>query len=571
MVAMESVGPAGPTDRPTCAAKATRLGRAPRRCGARGGSSGAEIGAKLAAMGAPMGPLAGIRRSGVVRWPGLGRPGAGWPDTGRSSLVVALAAVVLSALVGLVLVKLGTVQRELKALLIVVAGIAMALAALRPRLGLAMFLALMPFEYHFSGTGTDELLMVAMALVLAWRIRWSAVPTWVAFASAAVVLGSFAAAVGASDQTLALWGGVRWLSAALVMFAAFSILRGDPRAGRQMVGIFTASAVVVVLFAFAQKAGVYLLVGSPFIAGRPSSFFGYYTNYAGYAAMASVLATGELLTATLEHDRTRAAVYAGALVFLLSGIAISISRGGLLALGAGWLIFLVLNARRGRVLLQALSILTIFLVSAFLVTPRSAVVEIEKRFAAPLGTLAEDRERFDIQAAGQKALESYPFGLGYGNFALYARANVRSASIHEKFTHAQSTPIQVGLDAGWIGLVGFFVLVGGALLVPITRGDANARTVRASACAAALGGFLAQGLFDYLFYEIAFVAFVAVLVWGAVAPYVGRGRAGERADGPAGGRADGPVGGRADGPVGGRADGPAGGRAGGRAGRLAIG
>jgi hypothetical protein len=440
----------------------------------------------------------------------------------RSSLFAAAVAVVSSIVVGLVLVKLGSVQRELKALLIVVAGIALALAALRPRAGLAMFLALMPFEYHFSGTGSDEVLMVAIAAVLAWRIRWSAIPTWVAVAAGAVVVGSFASAVGATDQTLALWGAVRWLSAVLVLFAAFSILRGEPRAGRQMVDIFTASAAIVVLFAFAQKAGVYLLVGSPFIAGRPSSFFGYYTNYADYAAMASVLATGELLAATLERERGRVVVYGVALLFLLSGIAISISRGGLLALGAGWLILLVLNARRGRVLLQAALILTIFLASAYLLTPRSTVVQIEKRFASPLGALTEDRERFDIQAAGTRALERYPFGLGYGNFALYARANVRRAGIHEKFTHAQSTPIQVGLDAGWLGVVGFFVLVGGALLVPIVRGRADARTVRASACAAALGGFLAQGLFDYLFYEIAFVAFVAVLVWGSVAPYAGR-------------------------------------------------
>ncbi len=506
------------------------VGLAPLLGGGEPSQVGAEIGAKLALMAAPGRPLVGIRRPGIAR-----------PGDARSSLLVAFLAAVLSIAVGLALAKLGSVQRELKAVLIVVAGIAMTLAALRPRAGLAMFLALMPFEYHFSGTGTDEVLMVAIAAVLAWRIRWSATPAWVRVAAGAVVIGSFASAIGASDRTLALWGAVRWLSAVLVMFAAFSILRGERRAGRRMVDIFTASAAIVVLFAFAQKAGLYVLVGSSFIAGRPNSFFSYYTNYAGYAAMASVLATGELLAATLERERSRAIAYGAALMFLLSGIAISISRGGLLALGAGWLILLVLNARRGRVLLQAALILVIFLASAYLVTPRSAVVQIEKRFASPLGTLSEDRERFDIQAAGQKALERHPLGLGYGNFALYARANVRSASIHEKFTHAQSTPIQIGLDAGWLGLIGFFVLVGGAVLAPVSRGEDTARTVRASACAAALGGFLAQGLFDYLFYEIAFVAFVAVLVWGAVAPYAGSRRVGRRAGRLLGSRAESPA------------------------------
>lgn len=464
-------------------------------------SAGAVIGAKLALMAAPMRPLVSPHLSAA-----------------KSSLAAGLLAVALSLLTGLVLVKLGSVQRELKAVLIVVAGVAMTLAALRPRVGLAMFLALIPYEFHFSGTGSGEVLMVAIAVVLAWRIQWSAIPGWVAVAAGVLVLGGFASVVGAHEQTLALWGAVRWLSAVLVMFAAFSILRDDPRAVQHMLDVFTGSAVIVVLFAFFQKAGVNLLVGAPFIAGRPDSFFSYYTNYAGYAAMASVLATGELVAAVLSGRRRRAALYGAALIFLLSGIAISISRGGLLALGVGWLIFLVLNARRGRVLVQAGTILIVFVASAYLVTPRSTVVQIEKRFSSPLGTLSEDRERFAVQAAGQKALERYPFGIGYGNFANYARAHVHRAAIHEKFTHAQSTPIQIGLDSGWIGLVGFFALIGGAMLVPIARGDESFQSVRASACAAALGGFMAQGLFDYLFYEIAFVAFVVVLVWGAVAP-----------------------------------------------------
>ena len=45
-----------------------------------------------------------------------------------------------------------------------------------------MFLVLIPFEFHFSGTGTDEVLILAMAVVLAWRIEWSAIPAWVSSA-----------------------------------------------------------------------------------------------------------------------------------------------------------------------------------------------------------------------------------------------------------------------------------------------------------------------------------------------------------------------------------------------------
>jgi hypothetical protein len=46
------------------------------------------------------------------------------------------------------------------------------------------------------------------------------------------------------------------------------------------------------------------------------------------------------------------------------------------------------------------------------------------------------------------------------------------------------------------------------------HGAGGLSAVRASAFAAALGGFMAQGLYDYLFYEVAFVIFVLALMWG---------------------------------------------------------
>ncbi len=462
------------------------------------------------------------------------RLAAGWRLRHAPAIATALA-VIVSTVLALILAKLGTVQRDLKAILIVVAVIVMVIAALRPRMGLVMFLVLMPFEFHFSGTGTDEVLMVAMAAVLAWRIEWRAIPVWISIGGAALVLGSFASVPGAHDQALSLWGAVRWLSALLIMFAAFSILRRDNRASRRMVDIFTASAVIVVLFAFAQKVGINLIVGAPYIAGLPDSFFSYYTNYAGYAAIAAIMASGELLACLAERRHTRGATYGVALLVILSGVAISVSRGGLLALGSGWLILLVLNFRRGKTIVQAIAILAIFVGGAYLVTPSSTISRIERRFSAPLGSLSEDKERFDIQEAGKTALRRYPFGLGYGNFTFYARANVRRSNIHEKFTHAQNTPVQIGLDAGWLGLLGFLMLVVGSIVRPLIRKKGGASAVRATACAAALGGFMAQGLFDYLFYELAFVAFVVTLVWGTFSALSSDGDVNESASVPVAG------------------------------------
>src|ERR1700744_6111583 len=78
-----------------------------------------------------------------------------------------LFAIVVSLVAGIALVKLGSAQRELKAVLILVAAAAMVAAALRPNVGLLLLITLVPFEYHFTGTGTDEVLLVATAVVLA--------------------------------------------------------------------------------------------------------------------------------------------------------------------------------------------------------------------------------------------------------------------------------------------------------------------------------------------------------------------------------------------------------------------
>jgi O-Antigen ligase len=433
-----------------------------------------------------------------------------------STLFVVLASVVLATFAGLITAKLGNLQHELKALLIVMAAIAMVVAALRPEIGLVILIALAPFELHFYGTGSDELLLVGLSLVLVWRIRASAIPAWVAVGGFSLVVGSFVAALGAASKTTALWGGVRWLSAIVVLFAALSILRNQRDASRRMVDIFTGSAVVVVVFAFAQKAGIHVIVGAPYISGHPSSFFGYYTNYAGYGAMAAVLATGEVLAALLAHKTARATTYGAALVFILIGIAISVSRGGLLALGGGWLMLLVLNVRRGSVLAQTVVILVIFVAAGYLATPRSTVVAIQQRFATPLGSRGGDKERFALQQAGEQALERYPTGLGFGNFANYLRSHVRNIQIRQEFAHAQNTPVQVGLDAGWLGLAGFLLLFAWPIGLVLKHSKGGPSTVRASAFAAALCGFMAQGLYDYLFFEVAFLIFFVAMVWGTI-------------------------------------------------------
>jgi O-antigen ligase len=421
----------------------------------------------------------------------------------------------MAAATGLATAKLGSFQHQLKALIIVTAGVAMVVAALRPDYGLIILIALTPFEFGFFGTNSDQVLLYTLALTMMWRIRARAIPSWAAIGGLALVMGSFIASIGAHNRSAALEGTVDWLTAILILFVALTVLRERRDASRRLIDIFTGSAVIVVTFAFLQKAGIDAIVGAPFQSGLPNSFFAYYTVYAGYVAMAATLATGEILIALDQRNAIRAATYGLALIFLLTGIAVSTSRGGIVALASGWLLLLALNARRGPVLARALVILAIFAGAAYIATPASTIATIGQRISLSNGSQGEDKERFALQAAGKQALARYPLGLGFGNFSYYLSTNVRNSNIHQPFFHAHETPIQIGLDSGWLGLAGFLTLLASPILLVFTRPGRGIHTIRASAYAAALGGLMAQGLYDYLFYDPAFFVFFVALVWGA--------------------------------------------------------
>ncbi len=117
-----------------------------------------------------------------------------------------------------------------------------------------------------------------------------------------------------------------------------------------------------------------------------------------------------------------------------------------------------------------------------------------------------------MQQAGRNALAKKPLGLGYGNFSYYL-AGHPAPGVNIHFFHSHQLPTQIGLDAGWLGLSGFLTLLAGALFNAI-RAVGSGR-IRNAAFAAALCGLLAQGLFDYLFYEISLLALWVALIFGA--------------------------------------------------------
>jgi hypothetical protein len=164
---------------------------------------------------------------------------------------------------------------------------------------------------------------------------------------------------------------------------------------------------------------------------------------------------------------------------------------------------------------RALALLAVLAVVGYAATPSQTRVRILTRFSAPLGSQTEDQQRFALQQIGLNSLKHNPLGIGYNNFRFYL-ANHPTTGISQVFTHSHRLPVQIGLDAGWLGLAGFLVLFVGSFACAIRAGPW--RGIRNIACAAALGGFMAQGLFDYLFFDISLVAYFLAMVWGAARP-----------------------------------------------------
>ena len=418
----------------------------------------------------------------------------------------------MAAVLAMLLYKLGTPQHQLKFGIGIVALIVVTAAALRPMFALALVIAALPFEFVVYGVGTDEALIFAVALVLLFKIDFRTVPGWIVIAALALVLGSLLSVFNAVDEGQALWGGIRWLGLFVLMFEAFTLLRDQPDAMRRFADLVCGSGAIVILFAFLQKQGITAIVGPEFQQGNVQSFFNYYTNYGGYAAMVAVIATGETLVASVAGERRRAWIFGVLTILCAVGVAISASRGALLALGVSWVVLVIFNARRVSVFVRLIGILVALALAGFVATPVQTRTHIVSRLSTPVGSQTEDIQRFGLQHLGEQAFAHNPLGLGFNNFR-YLSAEHPTPDAYTPFDHAHRTPIQIGLDAGWLGLGGYALLFFGAIGVAMFG---RGRGLRNLTCAAALVGAMAQGLNDYLYFDINLLAFFVALVFGSI-------------------------------------------------------
>jgi O-antigen ligase len=379
----------------------------------------------------------------------------------------------------------------------------------RPRFLLTVVAAMGLFDFpvHVAGQGTylTEIALYAIVPFLAVRaLDLRSVPWWVKIGSALLLLGSATAAVAGPVHGRAVAGTFRWLLALICLASALGVFAHDQRASRRLARLMLAIGSILTLGALEQRAGIYVLVGSPLVPGRIDSFLGYYTAYAGILAATFLVGMGDIAESMRAGEWPW--LTAAGMLLVLIGLALSLSRGALVALGVGGVVFIATQLRRPSSAAPIMLAIATLLLIAWFVVPSSSIQSYQARFAAGSAT-AGDQIRTEQQAAGLHVLETDPLGIGYGNFETFAS----HSGLSRVLFHAHSTYIQIGLDNGWVGLIGFCVLMAGA-----TATGLLSRSGLAAGFAAAIVSVLVQGLEDYLYYEVPYYVLTAMLIFGTL-------------------------------------------------------
>jgi O-antigen ligase len=390
-------------------------------------------------------------------------------------------------------------------------AIVLILGAFRPDVALLAFVAAMPLDVTTSIFGAQfrapDAIVIALAATLIPRVRPRRTPKALTFGLALFVVGVWIAAAFAIDRGIASAGAARYTAVVIVVLAGYALCNDTPALRKRLIAAFICGATVTAVVGLLQSAGV-ALAGKPYLPGLPNSFLQYYSNYSGYLAMASATS----LALVLRQPRGRGWPYAVSLVFLAAGIVTSSSRGGFLA-GAVSIVVVVLLSGRVWQRVGWLTAIGLASVVAILLIPGVTSSLVFQRLTNPALTAAADAERTAVQHLGLSLLANHPQGIGYGNFSAYQLVPVASTGT---LFHAHDLYIQLGLDSGWLGLAGLLVVALGVL-----RRAPRAQDPLLIGAVAALAGFLAQGVNDYLIYDtplLVGVGLMVILVYTAPEP-----------------------------------------------------
>lgn len=430
------------------------------------------------------------------------------------ALLLPLATVAVSAFLSFEATSL-TVHMFVK-LLVVLAGLVVAVAALRrPHWALFALPVLAAFDRPVSAVGWSvqltTLTLAAFAPALASQWRSATLRPAVAWGAAALTAGAVGSCFFALEFPSAIAGAVTWALVVNMILGGLGIITQRPTLLAYLAVEIAFLGAVVSTLGWLQERGIYTVVGPSYVPDRIDSSFGWYTVYGSFVAMATVVAIGTALALASLGRPLLAMVSATCAAISGYGTFISMSRGAVLCLAVGVVVLLLAQVRRPLALLGAAFAVAAIGVVPYLLTPPAVVAQLVARFR---DTQGGDSLRSILQAAGRTLLMRNPQGIGVGGFQTAAEAGT-VASGTDVLYHCHQMYVQLGLDLGWLGLVGFLLLVYAG--VSSARHALSDRSVSVrTAFTAALIGSVLQGFNDYLFYETGWMILFGVILLGSL-------------------------------------------------------
>jgi O-antigen ligase len=434
-------------------------------------------------------------------------------------ILIALFGVV----VGIVCVQLAYRTHPVVPLVLVGAAGACLVALWRPMWLLYAAVALIPLELisvRIGGFGLSPAEAAFLLTGLGWagqRIAkgeapWSPSPVGIPLALLVVAAVPGVAIV---DEPFLVWKLVVVWSALLLIYQMI-VTEGDEQTIRNLLFALAISGGIVGAIAIGGSAGNEPeLVNATEAEGRATGSFGHPNTLATFLGLALPGALALGLTGRLSWRPVALVAFAA----MLLGLALSLSRGGLLAV-AGALGIMLLWAPVRRATIAAVAIVVLLYAGGAQPLGESRQIETVQTRVESIGySSAGVDPRFGIwEEVPNMAIDSMPLGVGANNFPEVAARYGLLDPQAIPYEHAHNIALTFLIELGILGLVALLwatVVLARVLWRAYTRAEGQRRGL-VLAVAGALVALTLQGMVDYTLRMNVIVALIFALAGAAV-------------------------------------------------------
>lgn|GEM_PF-3631369 len=291
----------------------------------------------------------------------------------------------------------------------------------------------------------------------------------------------------------------------------------DAKTVRWLLLTLAVSGAVVGLIATIRTGGgseISLLGQGQTAEGRAEGSFGHPNTLATFESLAL---PGALALALASRGLVRL-VAGAAFALTFAGVALSLSRGGLLAIAGALAMMAVWRPFRRVALVAGLVIVPFALAGASPLGDVRVVDTVTERISS-VEYSAQENQRLDIWAATPEIIGDHAvLGVGIGQFSSVAPRYGLAGAFEETYEHAHNIPLTIAAELGLIGLAALAWLAV-ALVRLLLRAYRDASGIDRGlvlAIAAALLALTLQGMVDYTLRLNLIVATVMLLAGCAV-------------------------------------------------------